>query len=362
VIAAQAQPVGAGAFGRLMVPFVPFETSPVLAVAVSGGRDSLALTLLSHDWAVERGGRAVGLIVDHGLRAESAGEAALTRDTLARHGIEAAILAWSGAKPQAGLQEAARGARYRLLRDECRRRGVLHLLLAHHADDQAETVAMRAARRSGADGLAGMAALVEQPEVRLLRPLLGVSRTRLTATLLARGVQWLDDPSNVDPRFERARLRASGCPVLEGPPAGAVERAVRDGTLARTTVELMEFDPEGMAAIDRAGFAGLGPDLQARLLSRVIQAVGGQDHPPRRERLERAVGRLSGSDRSPPDRGKSGKSQDFTISGCRLMLRQVADSRRLRWIVGPEHGRNLGQPLIPAAFFACGAPAAYHLE
>ena len=67
---------------------------------------------------------------------------------------------------------------------------------------------MRAARRSGPDGLAGMAALVEQPEVRLLRPLLAVSRSRLTATLLARGVPWLDDPSNADPRFERARLRA----------------------------------------------------------------------------------------------------------------------------------------------------------
>ena len=207
-----------------------------------------------------------------------------------------------------------------------------------------------------------MAALVEQPEARLLRPLLGVSRTRLTATLLARGVQWLDDPSNVDPRFERARLRASGCPALFGAVPGARERAVRDDALARTAVDMIEFDPEGMAAIDRAGFAGLRPDLRARLLSRVIQAVGGRDYPPRRERLERAVGRLSAPDRSPPDRGKSGKGQDFTISGCRLMLRQVPDSRRLRWIVRPEHGRNLGQPLIPAAFFACGAPAASHLE
>ncbi|HEX9525064.1 MAG TPA: tRNA lysidine(34) synthetase, partial [Reyranella sp.] len=144
MIARQTQPLDAGAFARLMAPFEPFETSPVLAVAVSGGRDSLALALLSHGWAAERDGRVVGLIVDHGLRAESVAEAATTRDVLARHGIEGAILPWwSGAKPRAGLQEAARMARYRLLRDECRRRGILHLLLAHHADDQAETVAMR---------------------------------------------------------------------------------------------------------------------------------------------------------------------------------------------------------------------------
>jgi tRNA(Ile)-lysidine synthase len=354
-----------------MAPFEPFETAPILAVAVSGGRDSMALTLLSEGWAAERDGRVVGLIVDHGLRAESAGEVAATADVLTRHGIEGAILAWSGAKPRAGLQEAARTARYRLLRDECRRRGILHLLLAHHADDQAETVAMRAARQSGPDGLAGMAALVEQPEVRLLRPLLGVPRARLTATLVARGVQWLDDPSNVDPRFERARLRASGCPAPIGSLGGSlvglggrgVERSVRDGKLAHAAVDMLEFDPEGVAAIDRTGFARLGRDLQMRLLSRLIQAVGGQDHPPRRERLERAARRLCApSDRSPLDRGKSGKGQDFTMSGCKLMLRQAPETRRLRWIVRPEHGRNMGQPLIPAAFFACGAPAASHLE
>ncbi|HEV7547577.1 MAG: tRNA(Ile)-lysidine synthase [Rhodospirillaceae bacterium] len=357
MIARQTQPLDTGAFARLMAPFEPFETSPVLAAAVSGGRDSLALTLLSHDWAAERGGRVVGLIVDHGLRAESAAEATATQAVLARAGIEGAILPWSGDKPRAGLQEAARMARYRLLRDECRRRGILHLLLAHHADDQAETVAMRLARRSGPDGLAGMAALVDQPEVRLLRPLLGESRARLTATLLARGVQWLDDPSNVDPRFERARLRAGGVPALLDS-GGSVERSVRDGKLARAAVDMLAFDQAGMTAIDRTGFARLDRDLQARLLSRVIQAVGGRDYPPRRERLERAAGRLCAS----LDRGKSGKGQDFTLSGCKLMLRRVPDNCQLHWIVRPEHGRNMSQPLIPAAFFACGTPAASHLE
>src|SRR6185436_2130692 len=186
-----------------MAPFAPFETAPTVAVAVSGGRDSLALALLARAWAAGRGGNVIALIVDHGLRAESAGEAATTLGVLRQQGIEGVILCWSGAKPSSAVQEAARAARYRLLREECRRRGVLHLLVAHHADDQAETVAMRAARQSGPDGLAGMSAAVELPEVRLLRPLLGVLRSRLTATLIARGVPWIDDPSNADPRFER---------------------------------------------------------------------------------------------------------------------------------------------------------------
>lgn len=330
----------------------------MVAVAVSGGRDSLALALLAQEWSRARDGRIVGLIVDHALRPESAAEAATTKALLEGHGCEAEILPWSEAKPRTGLQEAARSARYRLLRESCRRRGVLHLLVAHHADDQSETVAMRAARQSGSDGLAGMSAVVELPEMRLLRPLLGVSRSRLTATLLARGVPWIDDPSNADPRFERARLRAGNRPTS----AADGGRPAREQRLTVAAVEVLEIAPTGDVAIDRSAFVRLGRDQQGRLLSRVVQAIGGGDHPPRRDRLDRAVGRLCGA----VERGKSGSALDFTLSACRLVLRQVPQSRRLQWIVRPEHGRRDGrsgaQPLIPAAFFACGASLASHLE
>jgi tRNA(Ile)-lysidine synthase len=361
-VSATAEPLTSAEFAPLMAPFAPFEARPVLAVAVSGGRDSLALALLAREWAAELEGRIVGLIVDHRLRRESSREAARTRDLLVRHGIAAEILRWRGAKPASGLQEAAREARYRLLFEACRRHGILHLLVGHHADDQDETVAMRAARLSGPDGLAGMAALVEQREARLLRPLLSVRRARLTATLEARAVAWIDDPSNVDSRFERARLRKTGRATGPGLARQDKSRASRDQRLAAAAVGIVEFDVPGAVAVDRAGFARLGRELAVRLLSRIVQAVGRRDHPPRRERLGRAAARLSQG----VSRGKSGKSQDFTLSECRLELRQAPGSRRLRWIIRPENGRKdarkAGQPLIPAAFFACGGPSAPHLD
>jgi tRNA(Ile)-lysidine synthase len=354
----------AESFATLMAPFAPFESRPVLAVGVSGGRDSLALVLLAGEWAVAQGGHVVGLIVDHGLRAGASAEAEATRELLARHDIPADILQWTGAKPAHGLQEAARTARYRLLFDGCRERGILHLLVAHHADDQAETVAMRAARGSGPDGLAGMAALVERRHARLLRPLLAMPRARLTATLEARGVTWIEDPSNSDPRFERARLRADGVARPVDPSGRAEERSIREIRLAQAAVDTIEVDDqvEGDTALDRAAFGRLGARVGAGLLSRLVQAVGGRDHPPRRDRLERAVERLS----QPVARGKSGKRQDFTLSECRLMLRQVPASRRLRWIVRHENGRRNdrkgGQPLVPAAFFACGGLYPPHVD
>jgi len=349
-------PVDGATFARLMAPFGPFEARPELAVAVSGGRDSLCLTLLAHEWSAGRGGRVLALIVDHGLRPESAMEASVTATLLRGRGIECLVRRWEGAKPQSGLQEAARAARYRLLRDACRERGLLHLLVAHHADDQAETIAMRAARVSGPDGLAGMAALVEWPEVRLLRPLLSVPRARLSATLVSRSVAWIDDPSNIDPRFERARLRLAGKIEVGRADADRV-RAGGEVQAARAGAALLESREGSCVAIDRTAFERLPLDTRARLMSRVVQALGGGHHPPRRDRLGRALLRMSAA----TSRGKSGRGEDFTLSGCQFALRRAVGSRQLEWIVRPENGRKGRQPLIPAVFFACDPAAATHV-
>ncbi len=150
-----------------------FETRPLIAVAVSGGPDSMALMLLADRWARMRGGRAWGLTVDHGLRRESADEAR-TVGVMARRpcGFRTISCAGCGPKPASGIQEAAREARYRLLTAWCRDRCCLHLLTAHHLEDQIETHLIRRRAGSGVDGLAGMSAVRELSGCRLVRPLL----------------------------------------------------------------------------------------------------------------------------------------------------------------------------------------------
>ena len=153
-------PVSAAEFDRLIGRLGPFEPAPHLAVAVSGGRDSLALGLLAHDWAVACNGRVTGLIVDHGLRRDSADEAAQSQHVLRRSGIAAVILKATG-RPRRNLQAWARTVRYDLMTGWCRDAGVLHLLVAHQQDDQAETLLANITRNPGLRGVAAMAAVRE---------------------------------------------------------------------------------------------------------------------------------------------------------------------------------------------------------
>jgi tRNA(Ile)-lysidine synthase len=231
----------------------PFEVSPALGLAVSGGADSMALALLARDWAVRQGGRVLALVVDHGLRPESEEEAALTVTRLAAQRIPARLLRLANLSRGPALAERARVARYEALTEACREAGLLHLLLGHHAADQAETLAMRALRGSASAGLAGMAALRETPSVRLLRPLLCVSPARLRTFLTRQGVDWVQDPSNQDLRALRPRLRHRMAPpdqdLLKAAALAGCQRARDETKLAAILAERTTLRPEGFAVL-----------------------------------------------------------------------------------------------------------------
>jgi tRNA(Ile)-lysidine synthase len=273
------------AFAAAMAGLGPFEPAPLLAIAVSGGADSLALAVLADAWARGRGGSVVGLVVDHGLRTEAADEARVTERLLVGHGVAARVLRLTGLAHGPALAERARAARYAALIAACEAISALHLLVGHHAADQAETVALRALRGSFSAGLAGMAGLVELPTVRLLRPLLGMPPGALRAVLRARGIDWVEDPSNHDTRSLRVRLRLlagdrDGPGVVLITAAAARAGAAREAEETRAGEALgraVSLRPEGFAVLMGGGAGGAMPPAA---LGALIQAIGGASYAP----------------------------------------------------------------------------------
>lgn len=276
-------PVGPAEFDQLMAGLGPFESVPHIAVGLSGGADSMALTLLLANWVAARSGRLLALTLDHGLRADSGVEAMRVARWMHARGIDHRILAWAGPKPATGIQAGARTARLHLLSDAAATSGMLHLALAHHADDQAETHHLRAQRSSAGDGLAGMPAIRELPQLRLIRPLLPVAKARLAATCAAAGQDWVEDPSNRNPEFARAHLRLSGAVGTDEHAAvlaAGHARAAADDVLAAVMAACVRFQPEGWALVDREDVQSLAVPMRERLFSALLRAIGGAAYPP----------------------------------------------------------------------------------
>jgi tRNA(Ile)-lysidine synthase len=312
-------PVAAEEFAAIMDRLGPFGGSRRVAVAVSGGGDSMALALLAARW-----GSARAFIVDHGLRAGSDAEAAIVAGRLAAIGVAARILTLTGLGAGSGMPARARAARYRALEAACREEGYVHLLVAHQRADQAETRLMRAGQGSGPAGLAGMAAIVERDALRILRPLLGMPPARLRATLRREGVAWVEDPTNEDRRFLRPRLRQA----IGAEEAGIAEAAARDAVLRGEREAEIAAVLSKRAAFHEAGFVLVSPGpIAADALAALMQAVSGAAYPPPAE----AVARIAAAPRA------------ATLAGVRIM---PAGRMGAGWLVLREQAAIA--PPIPA--------------
>ncbi|MGB0935221.1 MAG: tRNA lysidine(34) synthetase TilS, partial [Alphaproteobacteria bacterium] len=180
------------------------ESTKAIAVAVSGGADSIALL---HKLKDQHNGSLTALTVDHGLRPESRQEAETVAGWMTQLGIPHHILTWTDEKPKSGIQEQAREARYTLMTDWCKAHDIDILALAHHADDQAETFIHRLCRGSGLDGLAAMAPSSYIKGIKIIRPLLSTPKEELISCLRQKGVSWIEDPSNQKEDYTRVRIR-----------------------------------------------------------------------------------------------------------------------------------------------------------
>jgi tRNA(Ile)-lysidine synthase len=300
-----------------------------LAVAYSGGGDSLALLLAAQAWTAARGRRLIVLHVDHGLQATSAAWAAHCQDVAQGLGLTFKTLSWAGSKPATGLPAAARAARHRLLAEAARAAGAAVVLMGHSADDVLEAWRMR---RDGATTptprpWGPSPVWPEGRGVFLLRPLLGVRRAELRAALAQQALTWIEDPANTDPAYARARARAVlGCgaeatiaPQAPDEALTALAQRARHGAGGTISWRREDLEPAPAAVL-------------AQVLSIASLCVAGGARPPRRASVERLAAEV-----------RSGRAFTATLAGARL----VAGSCEL--IVAREAGEAARGGLAEAA-------------
>ena len=298
------------ALGPAALHLPPGLSGPI-GVALSGGGDSVALLHLLR----AAGHRVEAATVDHGLRPESADEAAAVAADCARIGIPHRVLPWNhGATVPGNLMEAARLARRALLSDWAAERGLAAVALGHTADDQAEALLIGLSRAAGIDGLCGMRADWTTGGVRWLRPMLGITRSDLRLWLTGQAIAWIEDPSNGNDRYLRARVRkalATLSPLGLTPDRLAASaahlaqaRAALDAAVAEAAARVCH-EEAGALRIDAVGFAALPEEIARRLLRAAILWLTGADHAPRAAALARLAQAVV-------------QGRDATLAGCRL--------------------------------------------
>jgi tRNA(Ile)-lysidine synthase len=220
--------------------------SPAIAVACSGGLDSMVLLHAASAWAREHGVRLFAFHVHHGLSPNANDWLAHCEASCAQLGVAFDSRRVNVEKGKSGVEQAARKLRYAALGEMCRAHGVGLLLTGHHLDDQAETVLLQLLRGSGPAGLSGMdtanraAKLLGDAEVMIARPLLSLARAQLEEYAQAQGIAWVDDESNLDPRYTRNALRHQVMPALAQAFPGFQQRIARSAAHAQSAQRLLD--------------------------------------------------------------------------------------------------------------------------
>lgn len=347
-----------------------------LGIACSGGSDSVGLLALACAWA-DGHVKVTAITVNHNLRDQAAEEAALVARVAKSLGAAHVLLNWTWSR-RGNLQDAARRGRYGALLEWRRQTDADVILLGHTADDQAETVLMRLARGSGVEGLCGMFPRTDpavfgcrfDPEAgthpRLdrekpfVRPLLDFTRQELRDWLKKQGLDWRDDPSNADLRFDRTKMRAAMRVLapLGVTCSGLVETANRMkrarealGRRAQDVAERVVTIDAGDVVFDRTGLAEVEPDTRLRLVAHALRYVSNAEYRPRFTSLERLVKNgLAGEDGSLHGCILKAASSNLricrefrTVSEITVRIGECWDGRWL--ICGKAKGAGTGQPM-----------------
>lgn len=314
-----------------------FDKPDHVAVAVSGGGDSIALLRLVADWGRAQKVKVSAVTVNHGLRDASAAEAQFVAQTCEALKIKHTTLMWTGWSGKGNLQDAARRARYGLMAQWAKEEGISTIALGHTADDQAETFFMRLARASGLDGLTGMQRRRLSDDITWVRPLLMQERSELRVFLRSIHQPWIDDPSNDDETFDRVKARkAMGALTDLGIDAHVVGRVMDHLAQVQSALDVATHDhavgcmveQNGDLLISRAAFAAGAPEVNRRLIAHCLRWIASADYTPRGIKLQEFMSAML--------RGK-----DATLHGVRLL----GGKQELR--LTREYGAIAGKTSIP---------------
>ena len=292
-----------------------YDKPDKLAVAVSGGGDSLALLHLMAEWAAEEKIRLEAVTVNHGLRPEAAEEARFAAEVAKGLKVKHTTLNWGGWTGQGNLQDAARRARYRLMADWAKTEGINTIALAHTANDQAETFFMRLARASGIDGLTGMQRRRVSDGITWVRPLLMQERFELRQYLRDLRQPWIDDPSNDDDAYDRIKARRAMEELSNlGIDIHVVGRVMDHLGQVRSALDFATHDhalecvteDHGDLILNRRAFAAGAPEINRRLVAHALRWIASADYGPRGMKLQEFLSAMM-------------RGRDATLHGVRLM-------------------------------------------
>ena len=292
-----------------------YDKPDQLAVAVSGGGDSMALLHLMAEWAEDEKIRLWAVTVNHGLRPEAAEEARFVSEVAQTLQVKHTTLTWTGWSGQGNLQDAARRARYRLMTDWAKAQGINTIALAHTADDQAETFFMRLARASGIDGLTGMQRRRVSDGITWVRPLLMQERFELRQYLRDLRQPWIDDPSNDNEAFDRIKARRAMEELSKlGIDIHVVGRVMDHLGQVRSALDFATHDhaldcvseDQGDLILNRRRFAEGAPEINRRLVAHALRWIASADYGPRGMKLQEFLSAMM-------------RGRDATLHGVRLL-------------------------------------------
>ena len=267
-----------------------------LAVAVSGGVDSICLLC----WLADLKMDVTALHVNHRLRKAADEETEYVKELCKKLGVPCQIFYWEGEKPEAGLEAAARNARYKMMTDFCLENNIDALMVAHQADDQIETFLMNLARGSGLYGLSAMRPVSYRDGVKIVRPLLKVYRKELKQYCEDNGIKYYTDEMNKDPHYTRVRIRQNRYLLAEklGISDARILLAIDNLNRSRDALDVQisslvsEVIHKDYALFLESFLFDLAPDIRLKFFGTLIQKIGENNYPARLNSLASALDKL----------------------------------------------------------------------